>query len=279
MTRRRVDVVVGFGGYASAPAYLAARARSIPIAVHEANAGPASRTGSARASPLRRRDVPVHAAAPRTLVGLPLRREIEPLDRRGARGGAAASSASTRDARRSWSRAARPARARINETASPPRRGDPRSRLAGPAHHRARSAVDDPGLAGYHLLEYCDRMDLALAAADLAVSRAGSATVSELAALGLPAVFVPYPVGNGEQALNARGRRRRRRRGPRRRRRLHPDGSHRPSSRCSPTARASPTWQRASPRRSARRRGPDGRPRPAARDAAAPPRRGGSVIW
>jgi UDP-N-acetylglucosamine--N-acetylmuramyl-(pentapeptide) pyrophosphoryl-undecaprenol N-acetylglucosamine transferase len=48
-------------------------------------------------------------------------------------------------------------------------------------------------------------MDLALAAADLAVSRAGAATVCELAAVGVPAVFVPYAVGNGEQALNARG--------------------------------------------------------------------------
>ncbi len=47
-------------------------------------------------------------------------------------------------------------------------------------------------------------MDLALAVADLAVSRAGAATVSELAALGIPAVFVPYAVGNGEQELNAR---------------------------------------------------------------------------
>ena len=47
-------------------------------------------------------------------------------------------------------------------------------------------------------------MDLALAVTDLAVSRAGAATVSELAALGIPAVFVPYAVGNGEQELNAR---------------------------------------------------------------------------
>jgi UDP-N-acetylglucosamine--N-acetylmuramyl-(pentapeptide) pyrophosphoryl-undecaprenol N-acetylglucosamine transferase len=46
-------------------------------------------------------------------------------------------------------------------------------------------------------------MDLALAAADFAVARSGSATVSELAAVGLPAVLVPYPVGNGEQKLNA----------------------------------------------------------------------------
>jgi UDP-N-acetylglucosamine--N-acetylmuramyl-(pentapeptide) pyrophosphoryl-undecaprenol N-acetylglucosamine transferase len=46
-------------------------------------------------------------------------------------------------------------------------------------------------------------MDLAIAASDFAVARAGAATVSEFAAVGLPAVYVPYPVGNGEQALNA----------------------------------------------------------------------------
>jgi len=68
----------------------------------------------------------------------------------------------------------------------------------------SRSPVEDPGLDGYRILEYCDRMDLALAAADLAISRAGAATVSELSAVGLPAVFVPYAVGNGEQTLNAR---------------------------------------------------------------------------
>ncbi|MET0304279.1 MAG: glycosyltransferase, partial [Microbacteriaceae bacterium] len=54
-------------------------------------------------------------------------------------------------------------------------------------------------------LPYCDRMDLALAVADLAVSRSGATTVSELAALRVPAVFIPSPVGNGEQRLNARG--------------------------------------------------------------------------
>ena len=47
-------------------------------------------------------------------------------------------------------------------------------------------------------------MDLAYAAADLVVCRAGANTVTEVAAVGLPAVFVPLPIGNGEQALNAR---------------------------------------------------------------------------
>src|SRR5690606_31792038 len=66
-----------------------------------------------------------------------------------------------------------------------------------------REALSDPGLTGYRIVDYTDRMDLAFAAVDLAVSRAGSASVSELCAIGLPAVFVPYPVGNGEQELNA----------------------------------------------------------------------------
>ena len=42
------EVVVGFGGYVTTPAYLAARRRGVPIVVHEQNAGAASRTGSAR---------------------------------------------------------------------------------------------------------------------------------------------------------------------------------------------------------------------------------------
>ena len=68
-----------------------------------------------------------------------------------------------------------------------------------------RSEVADPGLGGYRMLEYCSRMDLAFSAADLAISRAGASTVSELAAVGLPAVYVPYAVGNGEQRFNAAG--------------------------------------------------------------------------
>ena len=64
------------------------------------------------------------------------------------------------------------------------------------------SPFDDPQLPHYHVVEYCDRMDLAFAAADFIVTRAGSSTVSELSAVGLPALYVPYAVGNGEQAKN-----------------------------------------------------------------------------
>ena len=68
-----------------------------------------------------------------------------------------------------------------------------------------------PGLPGsaqasavpYVVLPYVDRMDLAYAAADFALCRAGAMTCAELTAVGLPAAYVPLPIGNGEQRLNA----------------------------------------------------------------------------
>ncbi len=200
-----VDVVVGVGGYAAAPAYLAARRVGVPIVVHEANARPgmANRLGAALT-----RFVGVTFEGTRLrhgrVVGLPLRREVETLDRAAAR----------REALELWgldpakpvllvtggSTGAR----RINETVSVSA-----SEILGCGWQilhitGSRSPVEDPHLDGYHLLEYCDRMELALAVAELAVSRSGAATVSELAVVGVPAVFIPYPVGNGEQAWNAR---------------------------------------------------------------------------
>lgn len=63
--------------------------------------------------------------------------------------------------------------------------------------------ADVPGMPPYRPVPYLDRMDLAYAAADMMLCRAGAMTVAELAAVGLPAAFVPLPIGNGEQRLNA----------------------------------------------------------------------------
>jgi UDP-N-acetylglucosamine--N-acetylmuramyl-(pentapeptide) pyrophosphoryl-undecaprenol N-acetylglucosamine transferase len=206
LTDRGIDGVIGFGGYAAAPAYLAARRRGVPFALHEQNAKPglANRLGArfTRAVGVTFEGTPLPHGE---VVGMPLRREIAGLDRAAARDEALAFFGLG---------AARPVllvtggslgAERLNRTATASAAavlaaGWQVLHLAG-----SRSAVADPGLDGYRMLEYADRMDLALAAADLAVSRAGASTVSELSALGLPAVYVPYPVGNGEQRHNAAG--------------------------------------------------------------------------
>jgi UDP-N-acetylglucosamine--N-acetylmuramyl-(pentapeptide) pyrophosphoryl-undecaprenol N-acetylglucosamine transferase len=199
-----VDVVVGFGGYASAPAYRAARALGVPLVIHEANAraGLANRLGARYT-----RRVGVVFADTRlrssTVVGMPLRREIEQLDRALSRPEAVkffgldaakptllVTGGST--GARSINRAVFDAIDSILAT------GWQVLHIAGNG-----SELPESPRADYHILNYCDRMELALAAADLAVARSGSVTLSEFAAVGLPAVFVPYPVGNGEQRYNA----------------------------------------------------------------------------
>jgi UDP-N-acetylglucosamine--N-acetylmuramyl-(pentapeptide) pyrophosphoryl-undecaprenol N-acetylglucosamine transferase len=65
-------------------------------------------------------------------------------------------------------------------------------------------AAPPPSGTPYVVVPYVERMDYALAAADLMVCRAGASSVVEAAATGVPAVFVPLAIGNGEQALNAR---------------------------------------------------------------------------
>jgi UDP-N-acetylglucosamine--N-acetylmuramyl-(pentapeptide) pyrophosphoryl-undecaprenol N-acetylglucosamine transferase len=56
-----------------------------------------------------------------------------------------------------------------------------------------------------HLLEFIQRMDLAFAAADLVISRAGAGTISELCVVGKPAILVPSPnVAEDHQTANAK---------------------------------------------------------------------------
>ena len=207
LRERHVDVVVGFGGYVSAPAYLAARAENVPYAIHEANARPgiANRLG-ARFTNFVGTAFPGTSIRGGTVVGMPLRREIEQLDRfEGRREGIRYFGLDATKPTLLVTGGSSGAQ-RINDTIS-----QAITLILGAGWQvihvtgEYRDAVEDPQLPGYLVLRYADRMDLALAVADLSLSRAGTATVAELSALGIPAVFVPYAVGNGEQRFNARG--------------------------------------------------------------------------
>ena len=203
---RNVDVVIGVGGYTAAPAYAAARKSGIPCVIHEANAKPglANKWGArhTRFVGVTFAGTPLpHAVT----VGTPLRKEIETLDIPATR--AQARKHFGLELNRpvlvvtSGSQGARSINTTIASSAQDiVAAGYQVLHIVG----QNKPAVI-PELPGYVALDYCDRMDLALAAANAVVSRAGSATVSELSALGIPAVYVPYPVGNGEQKFNAAG--------------------------------------------------------------------------
>ena len=200
---RQIDVVVGFGGYASTPAYVAARGR-VPIVIHEANALPglANRLG-ARWTPYVGVTFPGTPLPHARLVGMPLRPQIEQIDRVRDRDAAAAAlgldpSVPTLLVTTGSLGALRVNEAIVARAQEWAKRGWQVVHVGG-----SRNPVPDPGVPGYRMFRYLDRMDLALTVADFAVARAGAATVCEFAALGIPAVFVPLPFGNGEQRRNA----------------------------------------------------------------------------
>jgi UDP-N-acetylglucosamine--N-acetylmuramyl-(pentapeptide) pyrophosphoryl-undecaprenol N-acetylglucosamine transferase len=203
------SVVVGFGGYVSVPAYLAARRRGTPVVVHEANAraGIANKLGARWAAA-------VAAAVDGTglpgakVIGIPLRQSIAHLDR-GARRAEARASFGLGDGPVLLVTGGSQGARRINGAvvdAAPAlaRAGVQVLQVTGPKNvDDVRAALGDAPPT-HHVLDYVDGMDSAYAASDLVLCRAGAMTCAELAAVGLPAVYVPLPIGNGEQALNAR---------------------------------------------------------------------------
>ncbi len=202
------EVVVGFGGYVSTPAYLAARRRRIPVVVHEQNARPglANRLG-ARIAAAVAVTFPDTALPHAHVIGMPLRHEIATLDRAALRAEARAGFGLDADRPTVLVTGGSLGAARLNAAfygavTALREAGIQVLHVSGLGKDEPVESV--PGAAPYVVLPYADRMDLAYAAADLVVARAGANTVCELTAVGLPAVYVPLPIGNGEQRLNAR---------------------------------------------------------------------------
>ncbi|WP_409466456.1 UDP-N-acetylglucosamine--N-acetylmuramyl-(pentapeptide) pyrophosphoryl-undecaprenol N-acetylglucosamine transferase [Amycolatopsis sp. GA6-003] len=203
LDRVRADVVVGFGGYVAAPAYLAARQRRLPIVVHEANVRPgAANRLAALLTPH------VYTASPDvrlkhgTAIGIPLRPAITGLDRPAAREAARRRFGLRPDGPVLLVTGGSQGAKSINAAASGAAAallaaGVQVLHLTGPQH---TVEADDPS---YAVLPFVDEMQYAYAAADFALCRSGAMTCAELAAVGLPAAFVPLPDRGGEQRLNA----------------------------------------------------------------------------
>ena len=214
----RAAVVVGMGGYASLPVLAAARWLGLPSLLHESGAVPGL---SNRVAARMTRHLAVafdeaarrfpRSARPRT-VGMPIDPSVAGLDRPSLRPEALVAFDLPADGRVLLVLGGSLGATRLNEVgidlASRWRdRGDIRILLKTGADHvqAVQAELDGRGLS--HLvrcLAFLDRMDLAYAAADVALCRAGAGTVAELAAAGLPSILVPYPhAPHDHQTANA----------------------------------------------------------------------------
>jgi UDP-N-acetylglucosamine--N-acetylmuramyl-(pentapeptide) pyrophosphoryl-undecaprenol N-acetylglucosamine transferase len=205
------DLLIGFGGYVSAPAYLAAKSLRIPFVVHEANARPgfANRLG-ARLSPYSAISQPVQSGAlQKALVtGIPLREDV-----------ASALVESAGD----WTGARAKAKSALGFSSTDPlvlaffgSQGSVAlnqviaqslpSLLANGSqllHAVGKLNALPPMQERYKSTAYIEDMATAYLAADLIISRSGAISCSEVNALGKYALFIPLPIGNGEQSFNA----------------------------------------------------------------------------
>jgi UDP-N-acetylglucosamine--N-acetylmuramyl-(pentapeptide) pyrophosphoryl-undecaprenol N-acetylglucosamine transferase len=205
------SVVIGFGGYVSAPAYIAAELSGTPIVIHEANAKPgwANRLGAVFSKHLAvAHPVAAGKFKDALLTGLPLRSDV---------------SQAFKDSQSDWSAARSAAKARLGFPADTPLlfvMGGSQGSVAINSvitdsvdlfNHRGLSVLHSVGKlnlvpqadGGYKPVAYVDAMADAYLAADLIIGRSGAVTCSEFRALGRYALFVPLPIGNGEQFVNA----------------------------------------------------------------------------
>lgn len=215
------DVLIGYGGYVSAPAYFAAKKMGLPFVVQEQNVRPgwANRVGArnAAAVSLAFPQTKLQARRGKTVfTGLPLRHQIMELAKIRSNDDAALQ-ARMEAASEFGLDSLVPTllvtggslgAAHLNQVVA-----EGGGALAGKAqilHATGKGKSQDvlaaasaaPGLT-WVVREYLANMDQALAAADLVLCRSGAGTVAELGVLGLPAFYVPLPIGNGEQRRNA----------------------------------------------------------------------------
>ena len=211
-----VDCAIGFGGYVSGPLYLAAALTRTPLVIHEQNAKPgwANKLG-ARFTSYLAISYPVTSPlfARAELTGLPLRKDVmEVLDSAEGNWKAVRTAAKREVAARYGISPVHPlififggsqGSQAINSViyqSLPVFESNGVSVIHGIGAHNQlpqSSATYQPRL-------YIEDMAQCYLAADLIIARSGAVTCAEVAALGRYALFIPLPIGNGEQELNAR---------------------------------------------------------------------------
>jgi UDP-N-acetylglucosamine--N-acetylmuramyl-(pentapeptide) pyrophosphoryl-undecaprenol N-acetylglucosamine transferase len=203
------ECVIGFGGYVSAPIYLAAALRRIPFVIHEANAIPgwANKFGAFLGGAMAvGKQVKSGKFRTAEVVGLPLKQTI---------------SAALDSAKSDWRAGRSSAKLKLGFNSDKPLL----LIMGGSQGSAAINTVIASSLstlltdfevlhsvggknqlplstAGYQPVSYIEDMATAYLAADLIIGRSGAITCAEVNALGKYAIFIPLAIGNGEQARN-----------------------------------------------------------------------------
>jgi UDP-N-acetylglucosamine--N-acetylmuramyl-(pentapeptide) pyrophosphoryl-undecaprenol N-acetylglucosamine transferase len=216
LRRLRADVAVSMGGYAGVPLVIGARLAGVPALVHEPGAVPG------QANRLAARFTPnVATSSPETrfpgraqrLVGYPLQPRIASFDRATLRPVARAAYDLADGVAMVLVNGGSQGSLTLNRLAvglAGRWAGRDDVRIVLKAGARTHDEIADalavsPGRHLVDLVGYIEHMELAYAAADVGISRAGAGSVAELAAVGLPSVLVPLPHHeHDEQAHNAR---------------------------------------------------------------------------
>lgn len=213
LRRHDADVLVGVGGYVCTPMYLAAAREGVPVVIHEANIRPglANRVGARRARSVATAFAETRLPGAR-LVGMPMSARVASCHREHSREGARQLLGLQQDlptvVLTGGSSGALNMNRAVGELVRTRAWQEAGVQLLHLTGRNKQLLAEDGTLLqapGYRQVEYVDGMENVYAAADLLIARAGAATVSEVAAVGCPAVFVPLPIGNGEQSLNAEG--------------------------------------------------------------------------
>ena len=205
------DLLIGFGGYVSAPSYLAAKSLRIPFVVHEANAkaGFANRLGSRLTHYVATAQATVDTSMAKALItGIPLRADVASSFAKGssnwpaARASAKASLGFSPTAPLILAFFGSQGSVALNKVVA-----DSLPTLLSQGNqlmHAVGKANSLPAQqARYKSVAYIEDMATAYLAADLILSRSGAISCSEINALGRYALFIPLPIGNGEQRFNA----------------------------------------------------------------------------
>ncbi len=195
------DVVLGMGGYVSGPGGVAAWLQGIPVVLHEQNAiaGLTNRWLSRIAAKVLQAFPGAFAKAP--VVGNPVRQDVlalpEPAQRMKDRSGP------LRVLVVGGSQGARVLNRTLPAVAAA--LGDQITlwhQVGKGALPEVEQAYQTAGATGHKITEFIDDMADAYQWADVVICRSGALTVSELAAAGVPAIFVPFQHKDRQQYLN-----------------------------------------------------------------------------